>query len=250
MLRNLKILCVEDDSFALEEMVSFLRKRAGKVFSASNGKEGIKQFEIHKPDIVIADILMPEMDGIEMLRKIKAIDPAAHGIVITSVNTVDTVIETMDMGIDNYVIKPVEFNVLEEKLTRIASGIVAERGISKGSFDGFEDKRLLEDTIKKDFIRALKSFCGKGPRELTAQLIGNEVKITVIDALTIMEDNLLKDMKNFQLVKQMRYSAYEMITKQFVPELEQLLNKHMALEKIDINLRKKTEQIVFKIVRL
>ena len=55
MLANLKVLCVEDDEFALDEMSNFLKKRVGKVFAATNGDEGIKQYEIHKPDIVIAD---------------------------------------------------------------------------------------------------------------------------------------------------------------------------------------------------
>ena len=107
MLSNLKILCVEDDEFARGEMVSFLKKRAGKVFSAENGEEGIRQYEIHKPDIVIADLLMPGMDGMEMLRKLREEDNKMHAIVVTSVKELDTVLESIDLGVDNYIIKPV-----------------------------------------------------------------------------------------------------------------------------------------------
>lgn len=245
-LNNLKILCVEDDTFALEEMVSFLKKRAGKVFSAVNGIEGLAQCEIHKPDIVIADLLMPEMDGMEMLRVLKEHQPGIHAIVVTSVSSLDTVLESMDMGVDNYIIKPVEFDELELKLNKIADTIAADRGMVKGRFDSLDERRVLEDAIKKDFIKALKTYLGKGPREITVQLLGNEVKITVLGTLTVMEENLMKDMKNHQMIRQIRHIAYEEITKEFSRYLGTLLNTEMQCDKINVDLKKKLDQVVFK----
>lgn len=245
MLDTLKILCVEDDEFALEQMASFLKKRAGKVFSAGDGLEGIRQFEIHKPDIVIADLLMPGMDGMEMLKRLKEEHKDMHAIVVTSVNSVDTVLETMDMGIDNYVIKPVEFDVLELKLNKIAAVIAAEQGDVKGSFDFLEDKRTMEDIIKKDFIKALKTYMGKGPKEITVQLIGDEIKVTVLGLMTVMEENLMKDLKNHQMVRQMRQIAYEAVTKEFCKNLKELLGTDMSCSRISVDLKRKLDQIVF-----
>lgn len=246
MLSNLKILCVEDDCFALEEMVTFLKKRAGKVFSAADGQEGIRQYEIHKPDIIIADLLMPKMDGIEMLHRLKDMTPELHAIVISSIGSVDTVLETVDIGIDNYIIKPVEFDDLESKLNKVAEKIATERTAVKGRFENVENKRVIEDAIKKDFIKALKAYLGKGPREIIVQLVGDEAKLTVLGTLTVMEENLVKDMKNYQMVRQLRYSAYEAITKSFSQKLSDLLQTNMKTEKIEIDIKKQMEHVVFK----
>lgn len=245
LLNSLTILCVEDDTFALEEMASFLKKRASKVFQATDGAEGIRQFEIHRPDIVIADLLMPGMDGMEMLRQLKSKNPKLHSVIVTSVDTLETVLESIDLGVDNYIIKPVEFDELELKLDKIANTIISERKLEKGLFDDIQDKRTLEDVIKKEFIKSLKSYMGKGPREITVQLIGEEIKITVLGTLTVMEENLMKDMKNHQIVRQTRQIAYETITKKFLAFLEEILQTSMVCDKITIDLKKKIDQVTF-----
>lgn len=245
MLSNLKILCVEDDEFARGEMVSFLKKRAGKVFSAENGEEGIRQYDVHKPDIVIADLLMPGMDGMEMLRKLREEDKKMHAIVVTSVKELDTVLESIDLGVDNYIIKPVEFDELERKLSKIAEEILMQRGTVSGRLGSIEDKKAVEDAIKKDFIKALKAYMGKGPKEIVVQLTGREVDILVMDPLTVMETNMLQDRKNHEIIRQGRNIAYEAVCMRFAVHLSQLLNMDVRFDKAEIDLKKKIDKIKF-----
>lgn len=122
-ISNLKVLYIEDNKFSREEMRHFLKKRVQKVFTANDGAEGISAFALYKPDIVIVDLLMPNMDGMEMMRRIKAMHVPVHFIVATSVNQVETVIETVDLGVEGYIVKPIDFAELELKLMKIGDAI-------------------------------------------------------------------------------------------------------------------------------
>ncbi len=247
MLSNLKILCVEDDDFARSEMVSFLKKRAGKVFGAENGEDGIRQYEIHRPDIVIADLLMPGMDGMEMLRHLRRIDEGMHAIIVTSVKELDTVLESIDLRVDNYIVKPVEFDELEKKLQKTAGEIQKQRGMHAGTLDAIEEKKAVEDAIKKDFIKALKSYTGKGPKEVVVQIVGSKVDILVMEPHTIMEANMLRDRKNYEIVRQSRNIAYEAVCKDFARQLGEMLCRTVKPDKIEIDLKNKIDRIRFTV---
>ena len=69
LLANLKVLYVEDEEFHREQLGIFLKRRVGKLYLAENGKDGLNKFKEFNPDIVITDLKMPEMDGIEMSQK-------------------------------------------------------------------------------------------------------------------------------------------------------------------------------------
>ena len=70
-LSQMKILYVEDDDDTREDLRRYLKKKAGKVITAANGKEGLVKYAEERPDIVIADILLPEMNGMDMLKEIR-----------------------------------------------------------------------------------------------------------------------------------------------------------------------------------
>lgn len=246
-IKNLKVLYVEDDIFAQDEMQHFLKDKVGNIFIASNGTEGVDSFEFRRPDIVIADILMPVKDGISMIKEIKKINDNAHIIITTSVNSIDTVLEAVDLGIDSYIVKPLDFTELELKLNKIGDAVQIENGRKKGRLDLIENKGKTEDNIKKDFVKILKEYTGKGPRETVVQLIGNEIKITVFDALTIMEQNLLKNSKNFEIVKQTRNVVYESLVDKLCRVLTGYLECEIVFEKSSINMKKRLEQLTFKI---
>ena len=116
ILKNMKVLYVEDDDAAREELADFLRRRAGKVLVGENGLRGLELYEDFQPDIIIADFYMPEMDGIEMIRRIRQIGGEPRVIVISAVNDVNIVLSAIDAGIDKYVLKPVSMQELLEAM--------------------------------------------------------------------------------------------------------------------------------------
>lgn len=109
-----KILTVDDqmgiDSFFYE----FFTARNYEVFSALSGKEALKIVEKEKPRIVLLDINMRGMDGIETLKKIKEIDKNISVIMVTGVKDEDVAAKARELGADDYVTKPLSLEYLDK----------------------------------------------------------------------------------------------------------------------------------------
>jgi two-component system NtrC family response regulator len=109
-----KILIADDDQ-GLRKIIEFNLEQEGyDIITASDGKEALKLYDEHAPDLVITDIKMPELDGIELLKEIKRRDIEKLVIVITAFGAIDTAIEAMKLGAYDYITKP--FNRDELKL--------------------------------------------------------------------------------------------------------------------------------------
>ncbi len=107
------ILLVEDEASSRKGLTQFLQSLDYDVMIASNGKEAYDMFQQETPDLVIADIRMPEMDGITLLEKIKSIAPAAKVILLTAYGSVEDAVKAMKKGAFYYLTKPVNLEELE-----------------------------------------------------------------------------------------------------------------------------------------
>ncbi len=116
ILKNLKLLYVEDDEFARDEIADFLEFEVGELKTASNGEEGLEIFKTFHPDIVITDINMPKMNGLDMAKNIKSISPNTPIIVTSAYSDSDYIIKAIEIGINRYVLKPID---VDELLTMI-----------------------------------------------------------------------------------------------------------------------------------
>ena len=88
------------------------------ISSAENGKQGLEHFAKYRPDIVITDIRMPVMDGIQMAREIKSLKDDTHFIVLTAFNDKESLAEFREIGFYDYLINPIEFTKLLAGLER------------------------------------------------------------------------------------------------------------------------------------
>ena len=104
---KLDILYVEDDKALLQETNNILEKIFKSVDTASSGAEGLLKFTQNSYDLVITDIEMPELNGLEMSKKIKEIDPQIPVIVISAYSNSSYLIEAINIGINYYVLKPI-----------------------------------------------------------------------------------------------------------------------------------------------
>lgn len=110
-MENFKILVVEDDVF-IREMVELAFLREGyHVFTAADGREGLRQFYEVQPDLVIMDIMMPHTDGWELFRQIRKLADTPV-IMLTAVSHEDAIVRGLDMGAVDYVTKPFSVKVL------------------------------------------------------------------------------------------------------------------------------------------
>ena len=119
-LKKLVILYVEDDESVRQQFSIFLKRRVGHLLTADNGDNGLRIFREKKPDIVITDIRMPVMDGLDMVQEIRKIDDAVPIIVTTAFEQTSYLLRSIENGVDKYVIKPVKIDLLNSALMHCA----------------------------------------------------------------------------------------------------------------------------------
>ncbi len=106
-LATLSVLYVEDEDEVREALARFLRRRFPRLDMARNGREGLEMFQTRHYDVVVTDVKMPVMDGLEMARSIKAIHEEVPVIIVTAYNEVDYFLRAIEVGVNRYVKKPI-----------------------------------------------------------------------------------------------------------------------------------------------
>ncbi len=104
---NTSVLFVEDEKIVRNAISEMLRRRVENLFVAENGKEGLESFKKNKAEIIITDINMPIIDGLEMLKKIKIINPKSKTIVMSAHSEVKYFLKAIEIGVDGFLIKPI-----------------------------------------------------------------------------------------------------------------------------------------------
>jgi two-component system alkaline phosphatase synthesis response regulator PhoP len=111
---SFKILLVDDEPDIIELLSYNFRKKGFDVSSAVDGLQGLTTLQAYHPDVVIIDIMMPGMNGIEMCKKLREIDEfkETRVIFLSATNDVNMVIDAIQAGGNHYVSKPIHLNVL------------------------------------------------------------------------------------------------------------------------------------------
>jgi len=115
------ILYVEDEKNIRHEMSEILSLDYENIIIAENGQDGLRMYQEHNPDLVITDVQMPYMNGIEMSKAILEINKDAKIIVITAFNEDSYILKAKEAGIKNYINKPVNINDLFNSINTILS---------------------------------------------------------------------------------------------------------------------------------
>lgn len=191
--KDIKILLVDDEPDILEIVGYNLSNEGYKVFTAENGIEGVKKAKKEKPQLIILDVMMPEMDGIEACEQIRTI-PDLKDVVITFLTARGedySQVAGFDAGADDYITKPIKPKVLVSKvkalLRRFKEEDKQENVVKIGNLtiDRDEYKILLKDTEivlpRKEFelLSLLTSKPGKVFKrdEILDKVWGNEVVV-------------------------------------------------------------------------
>lgn len=113
-------ILIADDEQIIRESLSFVLKKEGyTVEEASNGREALERHEKNAFDIIITDIEMPEMKGIELLKRVTERTPETLVVIVTAFGSVETAIEALRQGASDYVLKPVNFDDLLHRVKRL-----------------------------------------------------------------------------------------------------------------------------------
>ena len=115
-----RILIADDTLFMRVKMKSLLEKLGYQVVGeGSNGREAVDKYKELRPDIVLMDITMPEMDGIAALKEIKAFDAKAIVVMVSALGQESIVMDAIRSGARNYVVKPFQDNKIQELLATL-----------------------------------------------------------------------------------------------------------------------------------
>ena len=148
---NPLVLIVEDELESMEEMQDIMELYFGFVYSASNGCEGLELIEKYHPDIIFTDINMPCMNGMDMLKEAKKISANSIFIFATAHNDTDYLLSAIDTKVDAYLIKPVQLDILLEKLENILKDRVLATADDKDKNRISESKLLHQGLSKREY---------------------------------------------------------------------------------------------------
>lgn len=122
-----KVLVIDDEQPTLNMFRLLLSAYGYEALTAADGAEGVETFERERPGVVLTDVKMPVMDGIEVLRRIKDIDPNAEVIVITGHGDMDLAIRALNLDATDFINKPVQRQALSQALRRAEERIRVAR---------------------------------------------------------------------------------------------------------------------------
>lgn len=153
-IKDISILFVEDDDSLREAILDFLKKKCDTVYWASSGTEGFRHFLTHSPDIVITDIKMPGMDGLEMSEKIKEKAPGTPIIIITAFSEVSYLVKAIEIGVDRLIQKPLDRKSLMSAINHCALPIIQQKEINglQRKISGSLEEALGTSAVVKSLI--------------------------------------------------------------------------------------------------
>lgn len=163
MDNKIKILYCEDENITKKLVMTYLNMERFHCFTASNGIEGLEIVKKEKPDILITDINMPEMTGIELIEEISKLDiPQPHIIITTSHKDTKFLLNAIKHGVNNFIVKPIERQQIEIVFEKAIHEITVQKELeyqkilNKTILD-FQDNLII--TFKEDeIINVNKSF--------------------------------------------------------------------------------------------
>ena len=146
--KTMKVLYAEDENIIREEVSSILSFFFKAVIATANGNEAFLQYEEHKPDILIFDICMPELDGLDLLRKIRIKNKNIPVIMLTAHTENAYLLRAVELNITRYLVKPFSKDTLLEALSECSKTLFKNQqtiNLKNKYYFNFKNKTLLYD---------------------------------------------------------------------------------------------------------
>lgn len=162
---DLSILVVEDEETARHSLKSMLELDFKYVYEAKDGCEGLELYLKHKPDVVVTDIQMPCMNGLDLLNEIRKIQTQSIIVFISAYNDVDYLLQAIDLKVDAYVIKPFSYKDLLEKIS-------TNLGVNTKQVKLYDKLSKREKEVFIDIAKGIKPIDIANKYKLKAKTVG------------------------------------------------------------------------------
>lgn len=154
-----RLLIIEDDPVLRSGLEEVLKDEGYEINSAGDGRTGLKLSVEKKYDMVLTDLVMPDMNGMDVLKEIKKTNPKTHVIIITAFATVENAVEAIKLGASDYISKPFKIDEVQIKIKKI---------LEEAKFE-----KNLEFVPDSDLMKAM----GNPLREEAVRLLYNHEKL-------------------------------------------------------------------------
>lgn len=141
---DISVLLVEDETHARIFTEILLKKIVTTVYSVSSGQEGLEVFKNHPIDIVVTDIQMPRLSGLDMLQQMKALKPNLLSLITTAYSETTYFLQAIELGVDRFLLKPFTEETLHENIFYLANIVLREDRLRKEE----EARRTAEEQLK------------------------------------------------------------------------------------------------------
>lgn len=200
---NIKVLLVDDDDSMLDYLSDSL-KHSYRIITARNGKEGLKYAVSQMPDLIITDVVMPEMDGIQLVKALKGNSLVSHipVIMLSGKNKLQDRMLGLDTGADSYLPKPFYMS----ELKALMSNLISNRLIVKGKYSGQQEQ--AENVAEVQFESSDEQFMKRVMEIVNANISNSEFNITqMVDEVGMSRTQLhrkLKELTGFSAARFMQ----------------------------------------------
>ena len=166
--KKLTAMVVEDEKVTNELLSSTFKNFFSDVDSYFDGSSALKSYENKKYDVIFVDIIMDGMDGIELARQIRKLNPTQIIIVISASNDIEKISESIEVGVNSFIQKPIDTKKIIELLNNVVAMVAKKKKVETKTFsislplDLYEtvNDNAKAESISKNavIIRALRSF--------------------------------------------------------------------------------------------
>lgn len=182
ILNNLTVLIVENEGDGKKIVQEVMRDKFEKVITAQNGDEGLKKFKKYNPNMVITDVFMPIMNGLDMAKSIKEISKDTPIIVFSTNSEKETLLKAIDVGIDKYVLKPIDLDDFLVTLENVAKNKIETANIIQvtNGYSFNKIKRVLvRDGVEISLTKKELAFISLLIKRLGTLVLHDEIKNVV-----------------------------------------------------------------------
>jgi CheY-like chemotaxis protein len=240
--KQIKILCVEDEIDIRSNIADILRDEGYEVFEAENGYHGYEIFIQEKPDLIISDIMMPELDGYGLLKLVRDTSSVKNSAVpfifLTALGQKDNVIKGVNLSANDYLIKPIDFDLLIAKVKEKAENSQRVEIVHKDQIDNL--KNQISIVLPKDVFSYLDTIT-KTASNLKNEPFGplphrgylDEIKKIYLNAVSlrsVINNSLDASIIDFKLNVEEEVVSIHDFFEDFVKNIDQSIAQRISLE--------------------
>lgn len=251
VLSQIKVLYVEDDKLTRLKTSQFLKKQVGKLIVAENGQDALIKYHLFKPDVVITDLVMPEIGGIEFLETLRSENERCRVLITSSLCDVEILLHSVELKIDKYLVKPVDDATLIHSLLQVTVDLFENNKdtvvVKNQMILSAENKVAYETEIRNICANYLKLKFGKGAKSINVFIESKTIEIIFNDVLTTMESSVLSLGPHHKAIEILRRLIYDSTLHQIESQISELIGRRVLTERVEINPNRNFDRLIIKI---